>query len=404
MPADATAGDGYFKPVGTRELIPPSVVAETMPDLNTVWANQPATIGTLVQDCIAPPTYTLTRNVATTNEGTDVTYTLTTTNIPDGTVVPWTISGDVNASDFTAPANPMAGSFVVQNGQATQTFTIRNDRTTEGLEEMIMTAGGTSANQADGTLGGVQADIDIIDTSLDPTYTLTRNVANTNEGTVVTYTLTTTEVDDGTVIPWTISGDVNAADFTAPATPMNGNFVIQNGQATQSFTIAEDQLTEDAETMTMTVNPGVVVPSVSVNINDTSTTPPPPPDLPDDFPDDFTDGGEVQCNATMNNISGGQSLQRYTVILGSDVGTCNFSYNAISIPDRFVVQWNGIIQFDTGYRGSSSYNNQLPTPVQGAAAGVESFNKTSANPTFAYVYVYAPLVGTGWNCTLDCPQ
>jgi hypothetical protein len=403
VPPDAAIGDGYLTPIGTRGDIPANVLAETMPAIETVWTGAPATIGTMVEDCVAPPTLTLTRSVATTNEGTDVTYTLTTTNIPDGTIVPWTISGDVNADDFTSPASPMSGNFTVQNGQATQTFTVKNDRTTEGLETMIMTAGGTSANQADGTAGGVQANINITDTSLDPTYTLTRNVAVTDEGTVVTFTLTTTEVDNGAVIPWTMGGSVNAADFTAPATPMNGTFVIQNGQATQSFTIANDQLTEGTETMTMTVTPPEVrIPpvSASIQINDTSLD---DPVLPDDLPDDFSDGGPVQCNVLFNEINGGQQMQRYTVILGTDTGTCTLTYDAYTIPDRFVVFWNNVLQFDTGYRGDPNWQPPPPGPVVGPGAGSDSFNKTAANPAFAYVYVYAPDPQTGWTCRLSCP-
>jgi hypothetical protein len=102
----------------------------------------------------------------------------------------------------------------------------------------------------------------------------------------------------------------------------------------------------------------------------------------------------------------------YVITLGNNLGTVTLNYNASSVPDRFVVIYNGVVVIDTGYRGGSTYQSQLnsaladynlpPSPIVGIGAGSASFFKNSSVPT-ATVEVYGPLPGTAWNFTLGCP-
>jgi hypothetical protein len=102
-----------------------------------------------------------------------------------------------------------------------------------------------------------------------PLYRLTSNVAQTNEGTSVTFTLRTSILT--ATIPYTITG-ITTNDIGGTA--LNGNFDVVNGLATKTFNIAADQLTEGVETMTLTLAVDSQVPvSQSVQINDTSLTP-----------------------------------------------------------------------------------------------------------------------------------
>ena len=121
--------------------------------------------------------------------------------------------------------------------------------------------------------------------------------------------------------------------------------------------------------------------------------------------------------------------------LGTDTGTCFLSYNTVSIPERIIVEWNGTVQIDTGYRGDSSYDflginrnaftasltgktdpittNIYPDMVTypddgyprivGTGSGGDSFNKTAASPEDAIVYIYSTLPGTVWKVSLGCP-
>lgn len=113
-------------------------------------------------------------------------------------------------------------------------------------------------------------------------------------------------------------------------------------------------------------------------------------------------------------FSGGISFPTVQEItLGSSTGTVDFDFNAFTIPDKFIVRFDGVEVINTGYRGSSAdqtaLNNALiargmPTEtIQGVGLGSASFNKNTST-TSAFVYIYAPLAGTGWNFTMGCPQ
>jgi hypothetical protein len=96
-----------------------------------------------------------------------------------------------------------------------------------------------------------------------------------------------------------------------------------------------------------------------------------------------------------------------TIDLGQNTGEVVLNYNAFSIPDKFVVSWNGNTVIDTGFRGSDTYNadlNALGYPdVSGVAEGSASFTKTTSSPSTATLTVTAPLDGTFWIAELKCP-
>lgn len=106
-------------------------------------------------------------------------------------------------------------------------------------------------------------------TGTNPTYILTSSATSTNEGTTVVVTLTTTRVSNGSVFPWVVGG-IAAADLSAGS--LSGNFIIQNNNATASFTFANDLLLEGTEVFTLGVTNTSL--AVSVNVLDTSTPTP----------------------------------------------------------------------------------------------------------------------------------
>ncbi len=120
----------------------------------------------------------------------------------------------------------------------------------------------------------------------------------------------------------------------------------------------------------------------------------------------------IAC-ANVVTFTGGQTFpSAYEITLGSGLGNVILNYNTFNIPDKIIVYFDGVPVIDTGYRGDSSYQSQLTANlalrgvpneiIQGTGIGTASFNKTTAT-TKAYVYVYGPLTGTGWNFTLNCP-
>jgi hypothetical protein len=116
--------------------------------------------------------------------------------------------------------------------------------------------------------------------------------------------------------------------------------------------------------------------------------------------------GQIACAS--GAFSGGQGFESYDIQFGEATGTVQLTYDAFSVPDRFVVKWNGNVVIDTGYVGDSSYDAALAAlglpAVTGPGAGTASFNKNLASPGFATVEVYGPLEGTAWEFTLGCPD
>lgn len=91
---------------------------------------------------VVAPTYTLTSNVASVNEGGTFIVTLTYLNGVPGVVVPWTITG-VAAADVVG--GTLTGSFVIGTTE-TATVQIVNDTTTEGAETIQFTLNNDSTN------------------------------------------------------------------------------------------------------------------------------------------------------------------------------------------------------------------------------------------------------------------
>ena len=112
---------------------------------------------------------------------------------------------------------------------------------------------------------------------------------------------------------------------------------------------------------------------------------------------------ENPCGSGLD-VSGGQAPNppgyfEYPISLGPTYGLVTLTYDAYSIPDRFVVNYDGVDVIDTGYRGSSGF---CVTPV-GPGSGTATFMKTSLTET-ALLRVYAPCGSTGWEATLGCPD
>ena len=150
--------------------------------------------------------------------------------------------------------------------------------------------------------------------------------------------------------------------------------------------------------------------------------------------------GEVE------NYNGGPSYPTtLDFALGADTGTIGCLLDPLSVPDRFIITWDGDIVIDTGYLSTpfgvsdqynvggtarNSFTSQLagrtapeggtyPLPPGGSGNNIISsdgypevfvkdaptlVNFTKDNSTSsARVDVYAPMTGTGWNVRVDCP-
>jgi len=215
------------------------------------------------------PTYSLSASSSTVNEGGTVTITLTTTNVSNGTVVPYVISGTgITPADLGGAF--LTDSFTVNNNTNSVVLNVSADAAAEGPETFRLTLSNVTPT--------VSAVVTINDTSTAPlqvAYALGASAPKINEGSSVTITLTTTNVAAGTLVPYTITG-ISSSDIGGE--PLTGNFnVSANGtaQTTLSLNATADQLTEGIETLTLTLDGRTPSVSVSVQIEDTSKAPTP---------------------------------------------------------------------------------------------------------------------------------
>jgi hypothetical protein len=108
-----------------------------------------------------------------------------------------------------------------------------------------------------------------------PTYSVAAAgaVNNINEGSSLTFNVTTTLVDNGTTLYWTANNvSTSDADFSASS----GSFSITSNAGSFSITPLADVTTEGSETFAVSIRTGstsgtVVATSSSITVNDTST-------------------------------------------------------------------------------------------------------------------------------------
>lgn len=223
-----------------------------------------------------PPIYSLGVSTTTTSEGGSVDFTVSTFNVGAGATLYYSTGGSMEAADFSN--NSLTGSFNIVGvgstaGIATVTRTIANDALTEGSESF------TFVVRTDSTTGPVVLTSPTITVAdVVPTYSVTPSVTSVNEGSSVTFTVTTTGVANGTVLYWTalqVSGTLSASDFTDAA--VSGSFTINSNTGTVTRTISADRTSESDEIFkieirTTSTTGTIVATSDSVTILDTSKT------------------------------------------------------------------------------------------------------------------------------------
>ena len=122
---------------------------------------------------------------------------------------------------------------------------------------------------------------------------------------------------------------------------------------------------------------------------------------------------DIPCGAGSQYTGGEAFPQTDIVSLGTATGIVTLDFFADNAPDKFIVEFDGVEVINTGYRGNTANQTQLneylalkglpPETIQGVGLGATTFQKTTATTT-ATVKVYAPIPGTYWTYTLQCPQ
>ena len=157
--------------------------------------------------------------------------------------------------------------------------------------------------------------------------------------------------------------------------------------------------------------------------------------------DDF-----IECGNAFSFSGGTVYPVTFNLQFGTGTGTVTMNSNALTIPDRMIVEYNGEVVIDTGYRGSSSptctqncrffdyggadrtdftdsltgltdpiTNTNYPDTVSPGFAPdgypyvtypgtmTNTFEKNAYFISQATLKVYGPMGGTAWSVTVSCP-
>ena len=280
---------------------------ESSSPLTTDSANQRTDAAAAVVIVVPPPPplYSLTATSSSFNEGETATFTLITTNVPDGTVLAYSISG-VSAADVSG--GQLSGKVSVVGGKGSIGVPLLADKLTEGNEVMTVQIEGTAAS----------ASVRVIDTSLTPpvaSYKLSAQSASVNEGEAAVFTLFTANVPDGTVLAYSVSG-VSAADVSGGQ--LSGKVIVFKETASISIPLLADNLTEGNEALTLSI---IGTPAnASVKVIDTSLTPV-QPTYSLTAPASVNEGETATFTLITTNVPDGTVLP-YSIsgVSGADVG------------------------------------------------------------------------------------
>ncbi len=133
-------------------------------------------------------------------------------------------------------------------------------------------------------------------------------------------------------------------------------------------------------------------------------------------PDTYVPPTSIPCGTSLK-YKGGQAMpseQFFT--LGSATGPVIVRYDMYINPDRLQVWFDGVVKYDTGYRGLNTVKSirdaglvahgsgsETSSPIYEPGQGQFTWYKDSAT-NYCMIQVFAPGAGTAWNYTMSCPN
>lgn len=252
--------------------------------------------------------YTLTYSKQNLSEGDSVLITLSNTGLPDGTLVPFSISGvGISNLDFVGLSS-LTGNFVIQSGKGSVRLKVAEDLNTEGTESFVLSLTGPGRTESIG--------ITILDTSQ-----TSANVAEffikpdkevMYEGETVVFYVTAKNVPVGTSVAYVLSGVQNEDLYNVPT---SGNLIFAANSsydttANVRLTLLEDNLTEGPENIVLLLYPDFAY-SLELNgttyVLDTSTTASPLLKVNSDKKNIF-EGDSITFTVSGTNIKAGTNV------------------------------------------------------------------------------------------------
>jgi Ca2+-binding RTX toxin-like protein len=203
-------------------------------------------------------TYDISSGDLSVNEGDLVVFKLNTSGVAAGSTVAYTISGvsesDLKNGDLKGTAT------VAASGNTLITLDLSSDKLTEGSEKLTITLDDYQDKSAS---------VIINDTSVTKGVKISAVYNSRDEGGIVYFNLVANSIDAGTTVAYTISG-VSESDLVSGSLKGSTTTAAEGKNKLISIPILADELTEGAETLTITLD-NYEDKSASVIVNDSST-------------------------------------------------------------------------------------------------------------------------------------
>jgi hypothetical protein len=244
--------DSFFpEPFDPDDTIEPAELAPVLPELVPTLEEDPEE--TPVPEETVEPYYEVTSDKNLYVEGETITYTITTLNIADNTLLNYKLSGPEITEENIVEG--LTGSFVVNNNSSIVTVTIASDGVVEDVPKFLQFSIVDTTAQASVVIDSNYVLVPGIDDNitLEPTYAVTSDKLEYIEGEDIIYTITTENVDDNTLLSYTLFGnDITSNDILGGE--LSGTFIINNNTAQVVVRLAEDLQQENNETLTFVIN------------------------------------------------------------------------------------------------------------------------------------------------------
>lgn len=282
-----------------------------------------------------PATYAITQSATSIGEGQTVVFTVTTTDVANGTILYWKlnpVTGTVDASDFT-DAKIQGQVTIGVDGKGTFSRTLSNDLITEGEEKFTI---GIYPTAISNSVLATSSVITVSDTSVTPpTYLIevAGGVSTYNEGDTITFNVTTTNFL-GSTLYWTTIGTVDTQDFSGYGSGnQNGQVIIAGQSGTIQLIVANDLKTEGDESFAVQLRTGsvtgpVVSTSTTVTIKDTSKNLPTYVSVTPSVTT-LNEGQSVTFNVTTNFVADGTVLNWVIEGVSGTINASDFTDNVL---------------------------------------------------------------------------
>jgi Ca2+-binding RTX toxin-like protein len=205
-------------------------------------------------------TYDILSEDLSVNEGALAVFKLVTSGVAAGRKVAYTISG-VSESDLKN-GDVKGTATVAASGNTLITLDLSSDKLTEGSETLTITLDDYQDKSAS---------VIINDTSITKGVRISAVYNSRDEGGTVFFSLVANSIDAGTTVAYTISG-VSESDLVSGSLKGTTTTAAEGKSKLISIPIIADELTEGAETLTITLD-DYQDKSASVIVNDTSKGP-----------------------------------------------------------------------------------------------------------------------------------